>query len=144
MLVVLIVLIVRRSVLAVDDAGVVAQGYLTHSQLETDLVISLVKYNQESAPPAIRNFFPNHDSRSRSSVSRLQTVWLQAFPWPPSDQHKASTGTKAEPVFIRKQNRSPLHPPLSSSLKLLASQMAMARSQWNTRYRAFDSELSLK
>ncbi|GFV65014.1 hypothetical protein TNCV_763561 [Trichonephila clavipes] len=32
------------------------------------------------------------------------------------------TGTKAEPAFIRKHNRFPLHPPMSSSLAPLASE----------------------
>ncbi|GFY28614.1 uncharacterized protein TNCV_4150451 [Trichonephila clavipes] len=62
----------------------------------------------------------------RPSVSRSQTVWLQAFPWPPSGQHTAITGTKVELAFIRKHNRSPHHPLMSSGLTPLASQTAMA------------------
>ncbi|GFW28325.1 uncharacterized protein TNCV_4639921 [Trichonephila clavipes] len=54
------------------------------------------------------------------------------------------TGTKAELVFIRKHKRSTLRPPLSSGLTPLASQVAMAWSQWNTRYRVHGSELCLK
>ncbi|GFV38269.1 uncharacterized protein TNCV_1723501 [Trichonephila clavipes] len=64
-----------------------------------------------------------------------QTVWLQAFPWPLSDQNTAITDTMAEPAFIRKYNRSLLHPPMSSGLTPLASQTEMAWGQWNTRYR---------
>ncbi|GFV28305.1 uncharacterized protein TNCV_22301 [Trichonephila clavipes] len=80
----------------------------------------------------------------RSSVSGSQTVWLQAFLWPPSEQHMAITGTKTEPAFIKKHNRSPLYPPMSSGLTPLTSQTAMAWSQWNTRNRASDLELFLK
>ncbi|GFX74357.1 transposable element Tcb2 transposase [Trichonephila clavipes] len=75
--------------------------------------------NHESAPGVIRNCSVDHDSRYRSSVSRLQTVLLQAFPWPPSDQHTAHTGTKAEPAFLRKHNRFLIRPPMSSDLTTL-------------------------
>ncbi|GFV65011.1 hypothetical protein TNCV_763531 [Trichonephila clavipes] len=47
------------------------------------------------------------NSRFRSSVSRLQTMWLLTLPWPPSDQHTALTGTKAEAALIRKQISTP-------------------------------------
>ncbi|GFY03020.1 uncharacterized protein TNCV_980251 [Trichonephila clavipes] len=77
--------------------------------------------NHESVPSVIGNCSPDHDSRCRSSVSRPQTVWLQAFHWSPSDQHTAITGTNAEP-FIRKHNRSPFHPPMSSGFSPPASQ----------------------
>ncbi|GFU65036.1 uncharacterized protein TNCV_2852381 [Trichonephila clavipes] len=69
---------------------------------------------------------------------------VAGVPWPPSDQHTPNTGTKAEPAFIRKDDKSPLSPPLSSGLILQASQNAMAWSQWNTRYRKLGLELSLK
>ncbi|GFW77314.1 uncharacterized protein TNCV_924301 [Trichonephila clavipes] len=60
------------------------------------------------------------------------------------DLHMAITGTKAEPAFIGKRNRSPLRPPMSSGLTPLASQTAMAWSLWNARYRAPGMELTLK
>ncbi|GFS68439.1 uncharacterized protein TNCV_4583801 [Trichonephila clavipes] len=42
-------------------------------------------------------------------------------PWPSSDQHMVITGTKTE-HFIRKHNRSPLSPPMSSATRgLLAT-----------------------
>ncbi|GFV65748.1 uncharacterized protein TNCV_4153841 [Trichonephila clavipes] len=69
-----------------------------------------------------------------ASVSRPQIVWLQTFLWPPSDQHTVITGTKAEPAFIRKHNRSPLRPSMSSGLASLASQTAKAWNQWNTAF----------
>ncbi|GFX12063.1 putative transposable element [Trichonephila clavipes] len=71
-----------------------------------------------------------------SSVSKPQTVWLQAFPWPTSEQHTAITGIKAEPAFIRKHNRSPLRLPMNSHLAPLASQSIMAWSQCNAHCRA--------
>ncbi|GBN17937.1 hypothetical protein AVEN_232705-1 [Araneus ventricosus] len=71
--------------------------------------------NHESAPAYIGNCSPDHNSRCRFSVSMPQTGWLQALTWHPSNQHAASTGTKAEPTFIRK-HKSPLRPPMSSSL----------------------------
>ncbi|GFW68067.1 hypothetical protein TNCV_1879491 [Trichonephila clavipes] len=71
-----------------------------------------------------------------------QTVWLQTFPWPPSDQHTTITGTKAEPPFIRK------HVSTLSSTELWPDTtgvaMATAWSKWNTRYKAPGSELTLK
>ncbi|GFV70740.1 uncharacterized protein TNCV_2023041 [Trichonephila clavipes] len=76
-----------------------------------------------------------------SNVSR-PTVWLREFPWPPSDQHMAITGTKAALTFIRKHNKSPLLPPMSSGL--IPLQTAMTWSQWKTRYRAPGLELPLK
>ncbi|GFU78251.1 uncharacterized protein TNCV_5008311 [Trichonephila clavipes] len=80
----------------------------------------------------------------------MSTLWSMlhyksgAFPWPPSDQHIAITGTKEEPAFFRKHKRFQLCPLMSSGLTLMVSQMAMAWSQWNTRYRASCSELFLK
>ncbi|GFX27502.1 uncharacterized protein TNCV_4995571 [Trichonephila clavipes] len=100
--------------------------------------------SHESTPAVRGNCSPDHDSRYRSSVSRQQTVWLQTFRWLPSDQHRAITGSKAKPAFIRKHNRSPLYLPMCSGFTRLASQTAMAWSQWNTRYRAPASELSMK
>ncbi|GBL94678.1 hypothetical protein AVEN_83992-1 [Araneus ventricosus] len=99
-------------------------------------------YNHESAPDVIGNCSPDYNSRCRSSVSRKQTGWLQALTWPPSNQHTAITGTKAEPSFIRKHNRSPLNSPMSSSWTPLTSQTAVVWSQCNARYRASGSELS--
>ncbi|GFU83634.1 hypothetical protein TNCV_1411721 [Trichonephila clavipes] len=56
-----------------------------------------------------------------------QSVWLQAFPWPPSENQRSITGTKAEPAFIRKHNISPLRPPLSYGLTTLAVRCATTR-----------------
>ncbi|GFX13218.1 hypothetical protein TNCV_2989821 [Trichonephila clavipes] len=56
------------------------------------------------------------------------TVWWQAFPWPPSDQHTVITGTKPEPAFIRKHNKSHHHPPRTSGWTLLESQTAIGVS----------------
>ncbi|GFV67306.1 uncharacterized protein TNCV_3670611 [Trichonephila clavipes] len=99
--------------------------------------------NHESYPAVIGNCFPRHDSRCRSSVSRPQTVWLQAFPCHLSDQHMTITGTKPEPAFRKQHNISPLRPSLSFGVIPLASQMVVARNQGNTRYRKLYSELSL-
>ncbi|GBL74623.1 hypothetical protein AVEN_235524-1 [Araneus ventricosus] len=44
-------------------------------------------------------------------------TWSEAL-----NQHTAITGTKAEPAFIRKHNRSPLRSPMNSSLTPLTSQ----------------------
>ncbi|GFV83100.1 hypothetical protein TNCV_2802261 [Trichonephila clavipes] len=57
--------------------------------------------NYESAPAAIRNDSPEYDFKCRSIVFRPLRVCLQAFPWPPTDQHTAITGNKAELAFIR-------------------------------------------
>ncbi|GBN80486.1 hypothetical protein AVEN_143961-1 [Araneus ventricosus] len=76
--------------------------------------------NHKSVPAVIGKCSPDHNSRCRSSVSRTQTCWLQALTWPPSNQHTAITGTKAEPAFIRKHNRSPRRPPMSS-LRLIST-----------------------
>ncbi|GBN49768.1 hypothetical protein AVEN_36004-1 [Araneus ventricosus] len=100
--------------------------------------------NHESVPAIIGNCSPDHNSRCRSSVSRQQTGWLKALTWPPTNQHKAITGAKVQPASIRKHNRFPLRPPMSPSLTPLTSQTAVVWSQWNARYRASDSELSLK
>ncbi|GFW39717.1 transposable element Tc1 transposase [Trichonephila clavipes] len=51
----------------------------------------------------IESVSPDNDSRCRSSVSRLQTVWIHAFPYPPSDKHAAITSTKEEPTFFSQQ-----------------------------------------
>ncbi|GFV40956.1 hypothetical protein TNCV_2665471 [Trichonephila clavipes] len=53
------------------------------------------------------------------------------------------TGANAEPAFIRTSNRFPLNTPMSSGLTPLASQTAMAWSQWNTRYKAPGSQESI-
>ncbi|GBM83764.1 hypothetical protein AVEN_28478-1 [Araneus ventricosus] len=100
--------------------------------------------NHESAPAVIGNCSLDHNSRCRSSVSRPQTDWLQELTWPPSNQNMAITGTKEEPTFIRKHNRSPPRPPMSSSLTRLTSQTAVVSNQWNALYRASVLELSLK
>ncbi|GBM06333.1 hypothetical protein AVEN_121376-1 [Araneus ventricosus] len=100
--------------------------------------------NHESSPALMENCSPDHNSMCRSSVSRPQTGWLQALTWPPSNQHTAITGTKGKPASIRKHNRSPLRPPMSSNLTPLTSQTAVVWSQWNARYRASGPELSLK
>ncbi|GFW81253.1 uncharacterized protein TNCV_376011 [Trichonephila clavipes] len=92
----------------------------------------------------IKNCSPDHNSSGKFSVSKPQAVCLLAFSRPPSDQHTAINATKAEHDFLRKHNRYPLRPPMISSLTPLASEAAMAWSQWNTRYRAPSSELSLK
>ncbi|GFV68639.1 hypothetical protein TNCV_2275011 [Trichonephila clavipes] len=63
-----------------------------------------------SAAKVIGNCSPDRDSRGRSSASRPQTVWLQAFPWPPFDQPMAPS---LEPAFIRKHNRYQILPPMS-------------------------------
>ncbi|GBL98108.1 hypothetical protein AVEN_84604-1 [Araneus ventricosus] len=98
----------------------------------------------ESAHAVKGNCSPDHNSRYRSSVSRLQTGWLQVLTWPLSNQHTAITGTKAEPAYIRKHIRYPLRPPMGSSVTPLTSQTAVVWSQWNARYKASGSELSLK
>ncbi|GFX19867.1 transposable element Tcb1 transposase [Trichonephila clavipes] len=106
------------------------QCYRLNYQTDQHVCSQCVWNNHESAlATVIGNCSPDHDFRCRCSVSRLQTVWLQVFPWLPSDQHTAITGTKAEPAFIRKHNRSPLHHPMSSGLTPLASKPAMAWSQ---------------
>ncbi|GFX19891.1 uncharacterized protein TNCV_1434511 [Trichonephila clavipes] len=109
-------------------------------QIDLQICNQCVWDNHNSAPSVIRNCSPDLDFRCRCSVSRMQTVWLQVFPWLPSDQHTAIAGTKAEPAFIRKHNRSPLRHPMSSGLTLLTSKPATAWSQ----YRAPGSEFYLK
>ncbi|GBM83996.1 hypothetical protein AVEN_110127-1 [Araneus ventricosus] len=64
--------------------------------------------NHESAPAVIGNCSPDHNFKCRSGVSRPQKSWLQELTSSPSNQHTAITGTKAEPAFIRKYNRSVL------------------------------------
>ncbi|GFV09879.1 uncharacterized protein TNCV_2318091 [Trichonephila clavipes] len=94
-------------------------------------VVQYVWDNHESALAVTGNCLPDHGYK----VSKLQTVWLQAFNWPSSHQHAAITGTMAEPVFIRKHNRSPLRLSMKFGLIPLSSQTAMTWSQSNTRYR---------
>ncbi|GFX79420.1 hypothetical protein TNCV_1715701 [Trichonephila clavipes] len=67
-----------------------------------------------------------------SILGGTQIVWLQEFPWLPSDQHTVITGTKAEPAFIKKRNIYQSCP-MSSGLTLQASQTAMAWSQGTGR-----------
>ncbi|GFW59181.1 uncharacterized protein TNCV_2781121 [Trichonephila clavipes] len=78
--------------------------------------IQCVWDNHESDPAVIGYFPTDHDSRCRFSVSMLQTVCLQAFLWSPFDQHMGITGIRAEPAVIKKYNRSPIHPSISSGL----------------------------
>ncbi|GBN19205.1 hypothetical protein AVEN_6408-1 [Araneus ventricosus] len=78
-----------------------------------------------------------------STLCRACWVTTTALIWPPSNQHTAITENKAELAFIRKHNRSPLRPPMSSSLTPLTLQMAVVWSQWNARHRASGLELSL-
>ncbi|GFW53870.1 hypothetical protein TNCV_2446621 [Trichonephila clavipes] len=62
---------------------------------------------------SIRSGLTEIDSQRRSSVSWPQKLWLQAFPWPLSNQHTAIAGTNAEPAFIRNH-----HTPSSNELLL--------------------------
>ncbi|GFX88383.1 dimethylaniline monooxygenase 5 [Trichonephila clavipes] len=62
----------------------------------------------------------------------------------PGHQHTAITGTKAEPAFIRKHNRSPLRPPEIPSLLTLMLLNTVVWSQCNACFRAFGSKVSLK
>ncbi|GBM80632.1 hypothetical protein AVEN_140557-1 [Araneus ventricosus] len=104
----------RASVILLENTPLNAVHEWQHSKLnhQTDVQICSqgAWHNHESAPAVIGNCSPGHNSRCRSSVSKPQTGWLQALTWPPSNQHTAITGTKAEPAFIRKHNRSPLRP----------------------------------
>ncbi|GFS84115.1 uncharacterized protein TNCV_2365041 [Trichonephila clavipes] len=59
---------------------------------------------------------------------RPQTIWLQELFWPSSDQHMVITGPKIELASLRKHNRSPFRPLMSSCLTPLESQMTMAWS----------------
>ncbi|GFT38123.1 uncharacterized protein TNCV_4103471 [Trichonephila clavipes] len=174
MLVALFVSILGQSVLIVDDAGTVILRYPICAQLKTDLVISQVKVTYQysielialrqwlnyqtdvqscsqcvwekhkKAPAVIENCSPDHDYNGKTNGSRLQSVWLQALPWPISDQHTTITGSKTELACIRKHSRSSIHPPMSSGLTPLESQTSMAWSQWNTRHGVPGSKLSLK
>ncbi|GBM35751.1 hypothetical protein AVEN_108952-1 [Araneus ventricosus] len=74
-------------------------------QIEVQICSQAASDNHESAPAVIGNCSPNHNSRCTSSVSRPQKGWLQALTRPPSNQHTAITGTKAEPTFNRKHVR---------------------------------------
>ncbi|GBN62394.1 hypothetical protein AVEN_241367-1 [Araneus ventricosus] len=97
--------------------------------------------NHESAPAVIGNCSPDHESRS--SVSRPQTGWLQALTWPPSNHTRSSLAPRQNRLSSE-NNRSPLRPPMSSSLTPLTSQTAVVWSRWNARYRASGAELCLK
>ncbi|GBM21172.1 hypothetical protein AVEN_50904-1 [Araneus ventricosus] len=138
----------RASVILLENTPLNAIHEWQHNRLnhQTDLQICSqgARDNHESAPAVIGNCSPDHNSRCRSSVSRPQTGWLQALIWPPSNQHTTITGTKAEPAFIRKHNRSELRPPMNSSLTPLTSQTAVIWSQRNPRYMVSGSELYLK
>ncbi|GFV98309.1 uncharacterized protein TNCV_622681 [Trichonephila clavipes] len=57
----------------------------------------------------------NPSGSPKVELSGPKTVWMQAFPWPPSDQHMTIPGTKAEPDFIGKHNIST---PSSNELRL--------------------------
>ena len=120
------------------------QNHRLNCQADVQIYSQCVWNNYESASAVIGNCSLDHDPRCRSRLSRPQTVWLQAFSWPSSDQHTAITGTKTESAFIKNHNRSPLRPLMSSGLTPLESQTAMAWSQWNARYRAPGSELFFK
>ncbi|GFW94711.1 uncharacterized protein TNCV_4247511 [Trichonephila clavipes] len=61
---------------------------MLHYQTDVHIFSQCVWDNQESAPAVIENCSPYHNSRSRFSVCRPQAVWLQAFPWLPSNQRK--------------------------------------------------------
>ncbi|GBM06670.1 hypothetical protein AVEN_190885-1 [Araneus ventricosus] len=138
----------RASVILLENTPLNAVHEWQHNRLnhqtEVQICCQGVWDNHESAPAVIGNCSPDHNSCCRSSVSRPQTGWLQALIWPPPNQHTAITGTKAEPAFIMKHNRSPLRPPMRSNLTPLTSQTAVVWSQWNARYSASGSELSLK
>ncbi|GFS62959.1 hypothetical protein TNCV_2054401 [Trichonephila clavipes] len=96
-----------RSVLSVDDAGVVVQQDLIRAQNLVGQEHHRLSYQtgvqicsqcfwgyHESTPAVIGNCSPDHDSR-------------------------------AEPAFTRRHNRSPFRSPMSSGLTPLASQIAM-------------------
>ncbi|GFU58685.1 uncharacterized protein TNCV_1278471 [Trichonephila clavipes] len=82
--------------------------------------------NQDRSPAAIGYCTLHHGFRCSSDVSRPQTVCLQAFSWPPSDQHMVISGTTTKLDFIRTRNRYPLPPPMNSGLTPLVSLTAMA------------------
>ncbi|GBM85824.1 hypothetical protein AVEN_129966-1 [Araneus ventricosus] len=138
----------RANVIMLENTPLNAVHEWQHNRLNHQTDVQICSQgawgNHESAPDVIGNCSPVRNSRSRSSVCRPQTGLLQALTWPPSNQHTAITGIKAEPIFIRKHNRAPLRPPMSSILTPLTSQAAVVWSQWNVRYRTSDSELSLK
>ncbi|GFV98112.1 thyroid receptor-interacting protein 11 [Trichonephila clavipes] len=62
-----------------------------------------------------REIAPQTITQGVSPVCLGGTVWLQAFPWRPSYEHTAITGTKAKPTFLRKQQIST---PSSDELRL--------------------------
>jgi len=55
-----------------------------HHQTQVHICSQGAWDNHESAFAVIGNCSP--DSRCRSNVSRMQTAWLQALTWPPSNQ----------------------------------------------------------
>ncbi|GFW88827.1 hypothetical protein TNCV_2682611 [Trichonephila clavipes] len=63
--------------------------------------------------------------RYNNCMRASDSLVASPFPSPPSDQHLAITGTKAEPSFIRKHNRCTLRPPMLSGMIPLASQTVM-------------------
>ncbi|GBN18147.1 hypothetical protein AVEN_191705-1 [Araneus ventricosus] len=92
----------RASVILMENTPLNAVHEWQHNRLNNQTDVQICSQgawdNHESAPADIGNCSPGHNSRCRSSVSRKQTGWLQAFTWPPSNQHTAITGNKAEPV----------------------------------------------
>lgn len=61
--------------------------------------------------------------------------------WPSSNENIPMTGSNAEPDFIRKYSRSPLLPPMSSSLLPLTSQTAVDCCGWHGCYKASGLEV---
>ncbi|GFV78918.1 hypothetical protein TNCV_4346771 [Trichonephila clavipes] len=82
------------------------------------------RYVDLAGPSNISTLCTARYAATVGSMSKSQSVWLQAFPWSPSPQHTTITGTKAELVSIIKHKRFPLHPVISSGLKPLSSQIA--------------------
>ncbi|GFW35939.1 hypothetical protein TNCV_1927681 [Trichonephila clavipes] len=68
-----------------------------------------------------------------SDVYKLQCNSLnhqiEVFPWPPSDQHTAITGKKAEPAVIKKHSGSLLRPLMGTGLTPPASQTEMTSTR---------------
>ncbi|GFS94005.1 uncharacterized protein TNCV_4480551 [Trichonephila clavipes] len=113
----------RKNIIIVIFVNKLKTGMTFRLNYQTDIQIcnKCIWNNHESTLAVIGNCSLSHDSRRRSCVSRPPTVWLQAFPWPPSDQHTVITGTKAESACIRKHNKSSLCSPMSSGLIPLVS-----------------------
>ncbi|GBN31909.1 hypothetical protein AVEN_236559-1 [Araneus ventricosus] len=122
----------RASVILLENTPLNAVHEWQHNRLNHQTDVQIFSQgaldNHESAPAVIGNCSPDHNSRCRSSVFRPQTGWLQVLTWPPFNQRTAITGTKEEPAFIRKHNRSPLRPPVSFSLEPITSQTAVVWS----------------